>query len=79
MLSSVGQHDQLVLCSVWLSTHCVQLSYSSPTLGLSGSYVREGVSKTFLSASTMTMIAPIVTIILGSKDAVEADDICASW
>ena len=56
-------------------THSVQLSYSSPTLGFCGSYVREGVSKTFLSAINITRTAPMASIVLGSKGNVEGADI----
>lgn len=53
-----GKHHLPLLLLSHLSpphtTHLVHASYSDPTLGLAGSYLREGVSSTFLTASATT-------------------------
>ena len=55
--------------------HSVQLSYSSPTLGLLGSYVREGVSNNFLTASTTTATPAMMASSLGSTGEEGMDEI----
>lgn len=42
--------------------HCVQLSYSSPTFGASGLYVREGVSSSFFTARISSTRPPASAI-----------------
>lgn len=60
------------------ATHSVQLSYSSPTLGLLGSYVLDGVSKIFFKARKATTRPPMMASNLGSEEAFGNDEICAS-
>ena len=63
----------------WKAAHEVQLSYSSPTLGLLGSYALEGVSNTRLTASTSTTTPAMVNISCGLKCAAGGIERLAMW